>query len=170
MNLQALPKILKKHSDRRGGLIGLLQDIQEEYGYLPEPALREVSEKTGRPLIDVYGVATFYRCFSLTPRGKHLAAVCLGTACHVRGGAQVAEEFERRLGVRAGETTKDNEFTFETVNCLGCCATGPVVVIDGKYHGQVSVRDVAGLIRGAGSDSGKPGKNGRRQPQARSQG
>ncbi|MFA5138021.1 MAG: NAD(P)H-dependent oxidoreductase subunit E [Elusimicrobiota bacterium] len=170
MNLQALPKIIKKHSDRRGGLIGLLQDIQEEYGYLPEPALREVAAKTGRPLIDIYGVSTFYRCFSLTPRGKHLVSVCLGTACHVRGGAQVAAEFERRLGVRPGETTKDDEFTFETVNCLGCCATGPVVVIDGKYHGQVSVRDVAALIKGKGPDAAKPGRHGGKHSEERNHG
>lgn len=147
MNLQAVPKILKKYSGRRDGLIAILQDIQHEYGYLPEPALRMVADKTGRPLIDVFGVASFYSSFSLKPRGKHVVSVCLGTACHVRGGEQVAEEFGRRLGVKSGETSKDGQFTLEAVNCLGCCAIGPVVVIDGQYFGQVSVRDVPSLIK-----------------------
>ncbi len=119
------------------GLIGILGEIQGRYGYLPEMALRAVAETTGRSLVDVYGVATFYRAFSLRPRGKHLISVCLGTACHVRGAPVTLGEFERQLGVRAGETTEDGEFTLETVNCLGACALGPIVVVDGRYFSNV---------------------------------
>jgi NADH:ubiquinone oxidoreductase subunit E len=129
------------------GLIALLERIQARYNYLPEEALREVSASTGRSLVDIYGVATFYRAFSLKPRGKHLVSVCLGTACHVRGGPAIAEEFERRLGIRAGETTDDREFTLETVNCLGACALGPVAVVNGKYFSKVRRSEVKEIIR-----------------------
>jgi NADH-quinone oxidoreductase subunit E len=98
------------------------------------------------PLIDVLGVATFYRAFSLKPRGKHMCLVCLGTACHVRGGQKILEEIERKLDVPAGENTKDGQFTLETVACLGCCAIGPVVVIDGEYHGHATIRKVGPIL------------------------
>ena len=132
--------------DDYGGLIAVLEKIQAKYGYLPEDVLREVSRKTGRSMVDIYGVATFYRAFSLTPRGKHLISVCLGTACHVRGGPAIAKEIEQQLGIRAGETTEDNEFTFETVNCLGACALGPVVVVDGHYFPKVRTSQVVDII------------------------
>lgn len=127
--------MLDKHKDG-GGLIAVLEDIQERYGYLPENMLRLVSKQSGRSLVDVYGVATFYRSFSLKPRGKHLVCACLGTACHVRGASRTVEELERQLGIKAGETTPDGQFTLETVNCLGACALGPVVVIDGHYFSK----------------------------------
>jgi len=130
---QEILRILTNHRGDRGGLIAILEGIQERYGYLPEDALRMVAEETGRSLVDVYGIATFYRAFSLTPRGRHLVCACLGTACHVRGAPAVVEELQRQLGIRAGQTTPDGEFTFETVNCLGACALGPIVVIDGRY-------------------------------------
>jgi len=132
-----------------GGLISLLEAIQRKYGYLPEPALRSVAEKTGRSLVDIYGVATFYKSFSLKPRGKHVVSVCLGTACHVRGGPVVVEEFERQLGVSPGETTKDNEFTLETVACLGACALGPIVVVDGHYFSNVDTGMVKKIVKHA---------------------
>ena len=116
------------------------------YGYLPPASLRIVAEKTGTPLVDIYSVATFYKAFSLKPRGKHLASVCLGTACHVRGGPAVAKEWERELGVCGGQTTADREFTLETVNCLGACALGPVVVVDGHYFRHVAPSDVEGIV------------------------
>jgi NADH:ubiquinone oxidoreductase subunit E len=144
-----IERILQKHNDARGSLIAVLEEIQAEYGYLSEDALRTVAERTGRSLVDVYGVATFYRSFSLQPRGKHLISVCLGTACHVRGAPRVAEEFERQLGIGAGDTTPDREFTLETVNCLGACALGPVVVVDGRYFSKVRKSKVAQLIGGA---------------------
>jgi NADH:ubiquinone oxidoreductase subunit E len=130
----------------RSGLISILEDIQGRYGYLPEGALMSVAEKTNRSLVDVYGVATFYRAFSLKPRGKHLVSVCLGTACHVRGAPVIAEEFQQKLGVKPGDTTEDNEFTLETVNCLGACALGPIVVVDGHYFSSVKSSDVIPII------------------------
>jgi NADH-quinone oxidoreductase subunit E len=129
------------------GLIAILQDIQARYGYLPEEALKGVAAQTGRSLTDIYGVATFYRSFSLKPRGKHVCSVCLGTACHVRGGPAIAREFERQFGTKRGETTADREFTLETVNCLGACARGPIVVMDGHYFSDVSTVEVKDIIR-----------------------
>jgi NADH:ubiquinone oxidoreductase subunit E len=139
--------ILDKHNSAKRALIPILQDIQGEFNYLPQDALRLVSRTLGIPLVDIVGVATFYRAFSLNPRGKHIVTVCMGTACHVRGGPKILEEFERRLDVKAGETTADKKFTLETVNCLGCCAIGPVVVVDGNYHAQTSIRGVNPIIK-----------------------
>lgn len=146
LDLEAVTCILEKHDNRRGGLVAILQDIQEHYGYLPEQALRTVARRTKHSLVDVYGVATFYRSFSLQPRGEHLISVCLGTACHVRGAPAVAEEFERQLGIRAGETTTDMRFTLETVNCLGACALGPIVVLDGHYFSNVTTSQVKRIL------------------------
>ena len=142
-------KILEKHDQDRGGLIAILEEIQSEYGYLPEASLRIVGEKTGRSLVDIYGVATFYRFFSLQPKGKHLICACLGTACHVRGAPRIVAELEQQLGIKAGHTTPDKEFTLETVNCLGACALGPVVVIDGHYFSKVGKSKVKQLLEQA---------------------
>jgi NADH-quinone oxidoreductase subunit E len=141
-----IARIIEKHRGKLGDLLAILQEIQAKYSYLPEASLRLVAEKTGRSLVDVYGVATFYRSFSLEPRGKHLVTCCLGTACHVRGGPAVAEELEHRLGVKRGGTTADREFTLETQNCLGGCALGPIVVVDGRYFGNVNTTKVPGIL------------------------
>ncbi|MHC4764616.1 MAG: NADH-quinone oxidoreductase subunit NuoE family protein [Planctomycetota bacterium] len=146
MKPNAIQGIVKRHRKVRGGLITVLEDIQAEYGYLPAEALQIVAEETGRPLIDVYGVATFYKSFSMEPRGKHLCSVCMGTACHVRGAPAVAGEFERQLDVSAGSTTADKQFTLTTVNCLGACALGPVVVVDGNYYSNVTRHGVKNVI------------------------
>ena len=138
--------ILDKHEGDRGGLISVLEEIQAKYSYLPADALKAVAEATGRSLVDIYAVATFYKSFSLQPRGKHLCSVCMGTACHVRGAPTVAQEFERQLGVRAGGTTEDKEFTLETVNCLGACALGPVAVVDGHYFSNVRSKRVKPIL------------------------
>ncbi len=138
---------LGKEEKKEVNLISLLEGIQAKYGYLSEEALRAVAEETGRSLVDVYGVATFYKAFSLKPRGKHLVSVCLGTACHVNGGPAVAIEFERQLNVKAGETTEDREFTLVSVACLGACALGPVVVVDGHYFSKVTVSRVEGILK-----------------------
>ncbi|MDY0170132.1 MAG: NAD(P)H-dependent oxidoreductase subunit E [Thermoguttaceae bacterium] len=143
---QGILDILQRHSTDRGGLIAVMADIQAEWGFLPEEALRIVARASGRSLVDVYGIATFYSAFSLRPRGKHLICACLGTACHVRGGPGVVEEIERQLGIRQGETTPDGLFTLETVNCLGACALGPVVVIDGHYFSKVRKTQVRRLL------------------------
>ncbi len=146
---EAILAIVGKHASAEDGLISILEDIQARYGYLPAGALRIVAEQTGRSLVDIYGVATFYRSFSLNPRGRHLCSVCVGTACHVRGAPRVAEEVGRRLGLRSGETTPDNEFSVETVNCLGACALGPIVVIDGHYFSNVNAGKVDQILEKA---------------------
>ncbi len=138
---------ITKYYGERKALIAILQDIQDEYNYLPQDALRIVSKTLGIPLIDVLGVATFYRAFSLKPKGKHLITVCVGTACHVRGGPKILEKFESELKIKAGQTTPDNHFTLETVACLGCCAIGPVVVVDGNYHAQTTIRKVDAILK-----------------------
>jgi len=147
MNPEPILRIIENHTrGSQTGLISILEDIQADYSYLPEEALRIVSEKTGRSLVDIYGVATFYKAFSLKPRGKHLVSACLGTACHVRGGRAVASEFQRQLGIKPGETTSDNLITLETVNCLGACALGPIVVVDGHYFPSVDQTRVREII------------------------
>lgn len=128
-------------------LVPILQDIQEKHNYLPEELLRIVAEKLEIPLRDVYGVTTFYRSFSLTPKGKHIITVCLGTACHVRGGARIVDTLSNKLGIKPGETTENLQFTLETVNCLGCCAIGPIIVVDGEYYGEMVSSRALKLIK-----------------------
>lgn len=139
--------ILDRYEGDRSQLISILQDIQAEYHYLPKEALTQVSQGLEVPLTRVYSVATFFRSFSLTPRGKHLVHVCLGTACHVRGAIRVLEEMERELGIARGKTTGDLKFTLETVNCVGACALGPIAIIDGEYAGQMKPDKVKGLLK-----------------------
>jgi len=146
MEKETVVSIVERHEGNCGSLISILEDMQAKYGYLPREGLEIVAEETGRSLTDIYGVATFYRAFSLVPRGKHLISVCLGTACHVRGGPAVAKEIERVLGIKAGQTTKDREFTLETVNCLGACAIGPVMVADGRYYSKVKTSIVKDIL------------------------
>jgi NADH-quinone oxidoreductase subunit E len=140
--------IIDKFQGDKAQLVSILQDIQAEYYYLPQDALEKVSQILNIPLSQVYSVATFFRAFSLTPRGRHLIKVCLGTACHVRGAARVLEKMERDLGVNRGETTDDLKFTLETVNCVGCCALGPMVMIDEEYFGQMKSDKVSPLLAG----------------------
>lgn len=147
MNFENVLPIIEKYKHSRGGLIAILEEIQSKYGYLPENALRVVADKTSRALVDIYGVATFYKAFRLKPRGKHLTSICLGTACHVRGGPDIAEEFSKELKVTSnGGTTSDKEFTLETVRCLGACALGPIVVVDGHYFSNVKTNQVKGIV------------------------
>jgi len=147
MNPDSVHRILDKHDGRHGSIISILEEIQSVFSYLPQEALEIVAEKTDKSLVDIYGVATFYKSFSLKPRGKHLVSVCLGTACHVRSAPIVVDEFERQLGVSAGETTSDKEFTLETVNCLGACALGPIVVVDGHYFSSVNTTEVKNILK-----------------------
>jgi len=139
-------RILKKYNGKRSELISILEEIQKIYGYLPAAALSILANRTKHSLVDIYGVATFYKSFSLKPRGKHLILVCLGTACHVRGASKIVEEFGQQLAIDAGETTPDKEFSIETVNCLGACALGPTVVVDGHYFSHVTKKKVKGII------------------------
>jgi len=133
-----LEHVIGSNGNSADALISILQDIQAEYHYLPEEALRHVAKRLNLPLIQVYGVATFFKAFSLKPKGKHQCAVCTGTACHVRGAGRVLEEFERKLDIKSGETTDDMEYSLETVNCVGACALGPMVIIDGEYYGLMN--------------------------------
>lgn len=146
INMKKASKITEKYREKKSALLAVLQDIQTEYNWLPPDALRLISKELCVPLIDVYSVATFYRAFSLNPRGKHLCTVCLGTACHVRGAPIVLDRLQDKLGITPGCTTKNNQFTLETVNCLGACALAPIVVVDGKYHGQTTVQKVDAIL------------------------
>jgi NADH:ubiquinone oxidoreductase subunit E len=146
MKTDEILSIIDKHEGERGGLISIFEDIQAKYSYLPAEALKVVAKATGRSPVDLYAVATFYKSFSLKPRGKHLCSVCMGTACHVRGAPVIAGEFARQLETAPGETTPDKEFTLETVNCLGACALGPIVVVDGHYFSKVDSARVKQII------------------------
>lgn len=146
MQTEEVISIIDKHREQGDGLISVLEEIQSKYSYLPPDVMKLVAERTGQSLVDVYGVATFYKSFSLKPRGKHLCSVCMGTACHVRGAPAIAQEFSRQLGVTPGETTPDREFSLETVNCLGACALGPVAVVDGHYFSNVRSARVKQII------------------------
>ena len=131
----------------RGNLISLLQDVQDIYGYLPEDALQDVSEFLGMPLSGVYGVATFYNQFRLTPLGKYVIKICRGTACHVKNSANIQVALETELGIKAGETTRDKLFTIETVACIGACSIAPVISINEEYYGRISVKDIPKIIK-----------------------
>ncbi|MHC4597904.1 MAG: NADH-quinone oxidoreductase subunit NuoE family protein [Planctomycetota bacterium] len=155
MDTNIINEIIVERKAEQGGLISILETIQAKYGYLSRESLEQVSESTGRSLVDVYGVATFYKSFSLEPRGKHHVSACLGTACHVRGGPTIVEAFERELGVAAGKTTKDGEFSLETVNCLGACALGPIVVIDGQYFSNVRPEKIGRIVKNVRKGKGK---------------
>lgn len=139
--------VVDQYGCNRDSLISILQDIQTEYRYLPEEVIRRVAKRLDLPLIQVYSVATFFKAFSLKPRGEHLVRVCLGTACHVRGAPAVLDEVKRQLRVETGDTTKDMKFTLETVNCLGACALGPLLVMDDKYQGQMSPGKIKKALR-----------------------
>lgn len=146
INSKDILRIIENHNGKLGGLMTILRDVQSEYGYLPEMSLRMVADETGSSLVDIYGVATFYHSFSLKPQGKHVVCVCLGTACHVRGATMIAEELERQLGIKVGRTTPDGEFTLETVNCLGACAIGPIITVDGRYFSKVDTTKVKAIL------------------------
>lgn len=132
-------EIIQKYGSDKGFLVPILQDVQRELNYLPREALNAVSTILSVPISRIYEVSTFYKAFSLTPRGRHQLSLCLGTACHVRGAPLIGEQIERTLDLKAGDTSSDLEFTYETVNCLGACALGPILVMNGEYHGQMTI-------------------------------
>jgi NADH-quinone oxidoreductase subunit E len=144
--LESVESIVARHGFHEHQLISVLQEIQRTRNWLPPGDLKAVIRLLGVPPARVYAIATFYKAFSLEPRGKHLVKVCLGTACHVRGGVRVKEAMERDLSIEAGGTTKDRLFSLEAVNCLGACALGPVVVVDGDYHGQMNPRKASAAL------------------------
>ena len=130
----------------------MLQDVQKELNYLPREALDYVSQFLQVSIAQIYEVATFYTAFSLEPRGKYQLALCQGTACHVRGVPQITDNIERTLDMKAGETTEDLKYTFETVNCVGACALGPVLVVNGDYHGKMTIAKTDKLLKKLGKE------------------
>lgn len=139
--------ILNKFTQKdKSNLIPILQAIQKKEGYISPAVIEDISKHLRVSKGHIYGVASFFSQFKFNPPGRHSIKICLGTACHVRGAQILAEEFERELGIKAGETTQDLEFSFETVNCVGACALGPVVIVDGKYHGQMNIAKVQTLL------------------------
>ena len=146
MSINRIDRIIEKFGCEKGVLIQLLLEIQQELNWIPPEAITRINKKLKIPVSEIYRVASFYTALSLKPRGRHLVRVCAGTACYVRGGPRILDSVERTLDIRAGETTQDGKFTLETVNCLGCCALGPVVEIDGQYHGKLSSATVGKLL------------------------
>lgn len=139
--------IIDRHGRKTKALIGILQDIQEEYNYLPRDTLLQVRDRLHVPLTQIYGVATFYNAFSLKPRGHHLIAVCMGTACHVKGADKILEKLERDLKVGNGGVTEDKRFSLETVRCLGCCSLAPVVKVDEDTYGRVRQDELMEILK-----------------------
>jgi NADH-quinone oxidoreductase subunit E len=148
ISINEIHDIINREALSEGSLIAALEEIQERYRYLPAEAIILASEQLGVALSQTYAVATFYNAFSLKPKGKHSLCVCMGTACHVRGSPQLLDSLETKLGLEAGETTRDRLFTLETINCLGACALGPIVVTDGEYSGQMTIQKVDRLLKG----------------------
>ena len=157
MTHSQIDTIIEQNGGKGSAILSILQDVQAKEKYLPKEALEYIGEKLHIPLNKIYRIATFYRAFSLSPRGKHEVCVCMGTACHVRGAQRIIDQVKLALDIRPGETTKDQNFTLETVNCLGVCAAGPVVAIDGQYFGKMSPGKVDGTLKKFRSDKKKGG-------------
>jgi len=146
VEISKIDAIIDKNGLEQRALIPSLLGIQDEFHWLPPEAIDRVAERMGVPMIQVQQVAEFYKAFSLEPRGKHIITVCMGTACHVQGGGRLVDQVGRLLEIEPGATTKDMLFTMETVNCLGCCALGPVMVVDGKYYGNMAASKVEKVL------------------------
>lgn len=142
MNLKKVDSILKKYNNNESWLVMILQDVQDEYNYLPADTIKCVAEKLDIPLSKVYSVATFYSSLSLTERGRHVIKVCDGTACHLRGFVNIRDEITRQLGIGEDETTEDKKFTLEVVACLGACALAPVMAVNADYHGNMDATKI----------------------------
>ena len=144
--IHVIDEIVDKYGGDKNALIQILIDIGNKFNWISKPAIMWVSERLGAPISIIYQIATFYKVFSLVPRGRHTIRACLGTACHVRGGPRIMETVERTLGIKYGEATPDGKFSLERVNCLGCCALGPVMIVDGEYHGSVKPTQVSNIL------------------------
>ena len=147
MESAEIDTIIKQYSGNESAILAVLQDIQMKEKYLPKGILEEVSQKMHIPLTNIFRIATFYNALSIKPRGRHKIDVCLGTACHVRGGTKIIDKLSRDLGIQVGETTKDKRFTLESVRCVGCCSLGPVMVVDGNVFGRLTQEKVPGLLK-----------------------
>lgn len=147
MQLETVERIVQQHNAQKSALIAMLQEVQNEYTYLPQDVLTHLSRTLRVPLSRTYSLATFYRAFSLKPKGRHPVAVCLGTACHVKAAVKILEKFERQLGIKCGQTTPDLNFGLEAVRCLGCCGLAPVVTVGPNLYGKVALGKVDQIIR-----------------------
>ncbi len=141
-DLKRMDEIIDKYKGQEGFLIQLLLDLQNEFNWIPKDALSRVSERLRIPKSHIYRIASFYKAMSLCPVGKHTVHICMGTACQVRGAQKILDRVESKLKVKQGETTPDMAYTLKRVNCLGCCAIGPVIVVDEDYHGNVASEEV----------------------------
>ncbi len=147
MEVSKIDSIIEQYEARESALLAILQDVQTWEKYLPKEALEYVSQKMNIPLVRVFRIATFYNALSLKPRGRHKIDVCLGTACHVRGGGKILDKVERDWGLAVGQTTKDKRFTLESVHCVGCCSLGPVAVVDGEVFGRLAQDKIPALLK-----------------------
>jgi NADH-quinone oxidoreductase subunit E len=147
LNLPAIDSIVQKHSNNRGAIIAVLQEIQNTYGYVPAAAIMQVSKGTGVPAADIYGIVTFYSQFRMTPLGDHLIKVCHGTACHLNGAEMIADSLTPVVGAKEGETSADNRYTVERVACLGCCSLAPTIMIDSDTYGRLTPDNVRKVIK-----------------------
>ena len=147
---EKVKEIIQRYSGDKSYLVPILQDVQREFNYLPKDALCSVSANLSVPISRVYEVVTFYKAFSLKPKGRYQLSLCMGTACHVRGAELIARNVEDILGIKEGDTTPDLEFSFETVGCLGACALGPVLVVNGEYHGHMNIAKSTKLLKNLG--------------------
>lgn len=147
MESSEVDAIIKQYGGKESAILVILQDIQAKKKYLPKEVLEQVSQKMHIPMTEIFRIATFYNALSIKPRGRHKVDVCLGTACHVRGGNKIIDKLSRDLGIQVGETTKDKRFTLELVRCVGCCSLGPVMVVDGDVFGRLTQEKVPSLLK-----------------------
>ena len=147
MDNDKIDQIIDKHQCEAGSLIQILLEIQSENHWLPREALDRVSEKLHVPMSKIQHITTFYKSFSLVPKGRHEVHICMGTACHVRGAQRVLDTVQDQIGIKAGETDVELKFSLETVNCIGCCALGPVMVVDGEYHGNIASSQIENVLK-----------------------
>lgn len=150
---ERLNKILSSYQGREAELIPILQKVQQEFGYLPEVAIKQIARFLHLPEITIFGVATFYAQFKLVPTGRNIVKVCRGTACHVRGGARILKEVQKQLGIKPGESTPDLEYSLETVACFGSCALSPVMVVNNKVRGKMTAQKVRGILNAAANSN-----------------
>jgi len=160
MDFEQVGKIIDRYKGKRTALISILHDIQDQYNHLPEETLRKVASRLQMDLNDIYGVATFYKSFSLVPKGKHSITLCLGTACHVRGGPKILREMKKQLSIEPGQTTADKQFSLNVVNCLGVCAIGPVMFVDGKFYGEMNTLKAKRIIEKINKNNKSKKRNG----------
>ncbi len=147
MEMNNVDAIIDRYDAAQSSLLAIMQDVQDEARYLPREAMERVAERLAVPIARVYQMATFFESFHLEPRGKHICTVCMGTACHVRGATRLVEQLERDFDVPSGGTTQDMLFTIEEVNCVGACALGPLVIIDDKYHGNMTSGSLQKVVK-----------------------